>query len=714
MAKDVLPFVFLDIAIVIVVARLMGRLFVRLRQPAVIGEIVGGILLGPSLLGLLPGNLPQVLFPTDIRPYLSVIAQLGLVLFMFIVGLEVDLRLIQARRRVATTVSLSSIALPFGLGVALAFVLYPAHSVAGPDAHTVPPLAFALFLGAAMSITAFPVLARILTERRMHRTPVGVLALACAAIDDVVAWSLLAVVVAVAVGGTLAGFGTILLLTVVYALVMVVVVRPLLARLTVRYRAAGRLTPDVLAVVLAGLLLSACATEVIGIHAIFGAFVFGAVIPRSEPAFTRAVLQRLEQVSTLLLLPVFFVIAGLQVDVRGVGSAGAVELLLILVVAIGGKFLGALGAARLSQVPHRQAAALGVLMNTRGLTEIVILQVGLQLGVLDTRLFTLMVLMAIITTVMTEPLLRRVYPDRMVARDIAEAERAELGEADSFGVLVSVPEGAGDDGRRLAELASALVGAERPARIVLARLLPTPRVPLELASGLGSDLLTITHAGEQLRRLAPGNGSDDGLRSQVVARFSASPVRDVAALAADVRADVVVVPEPPEGGDIAVDLPDVGEAALVVVRPAAAVARVRGRARAARRVGRGSGGGAAGRAARPAPRRTDRGGRERRHRPAHRQAGGRDGAGPAQAGPGRHRARANPVGASRGCSCSPRGPRCRRRRRRRRSCACDPRRPTRTRTSSRRWRGSPRRANARRRVTRTGRSGCRGARGCPG
>jgi len=245
-----------------------------------------------------------------------------------------------------------------------------------------------------------------------------------------------------------------------------------------------------------------------------------------------------------------------------------VELLLILVVAIGGKFLGALAAARLAQVSHRQAAALGVLMNTRGLTEIVILQVGLQLGVLDTRLFTLMVFMAIITTVMTEPLLRRVYPERIVARDIAEAERAELGAADSFGVLVSVPEGTDDgDGRRLAALASALVGAERPARIVLARLLPTPRVPLELASGLGSDLLTITHAGQQLRDLAPR--PDEGLHHRVVARFSASPAGDVAALARDVRADVVVVPEPPEAGEV-VDLPDVGEAALVLVRPATA------------------------------------------------------------------------------------------------------------------------------------------------
>ena len=571
MPKDVIPFVFLDIAIVVAVARLMGRLFVRFRQPAVIGEIVGGILLGPSLLGLLPGALPAVLFPPDIRPYLSVIAQLGLVLFMFIVGLEVDLALIRSRRRVATAVSLSSIALPFALGVLLAMVLYPEHSGGSGGHGPVSPVAFALFIGSAMSITAFPVLARILTERRMHRTPIGVLALACAAIDDVVAWSLLALVIAVAVGGTLAGFGVIVLLTVVYAAVMVLVVRPLLARTVARYRAAGRLTPDVLAVVLIGLLLSACATEAIGIHAIFGAFVFGAIMPRSEPGLTRSVLQRLEQVSTLLLLPVFFVVAGLQVDVRGVGSRGLVELLLILVVAIGGKFLGALAAARLQRVPNRQAVALGVLMNTRGLTEIVILQVGAQLGVLDQPLYTLMVIMALVTTIMTEPLLRWVYPDRIVARDIAEAERAELGDADSFGVLVSVPEGTGDEGgRRLAGLASALVGSERPARIVLVRLLPSPRVPLELASGVGPDLLAITLAGDELRKLAAPVASD-GLRSQVLARYSAGPVQDIATLAGDVRADVVVVPaprEPEPGAEPADDLPDVGEAALVTVRVA--------------------------------------------------------------------------------------------------------------------------------------------------
>jgi Kef-type K+ transport system membrane component KefB len=557
MGKEVVLYVLLDVAVVVAVARLMGRLFLRIRQPAVIGEILGGILLGPSLLGLFPGDLHLVLFPPDVRPYLTVIAQVGLVLFMFIVGLEVDLSLIRSRRRLATSVSLSSIVLPFGLGVLLALVLYPAHDTVR-DA-TVSPVAFGLFLGVAMSITAFPVLARILTERGMHRVPVGVLALACAAIDDVVAWSLLAVVVAVAVGGTMGGVGSILALTVVYGVVMFVVVRPLLARTAQRFRAAGRLTPDVLAVVLVGLLLSAAATEAIGIHAIFGAFVFGAIMPRSEPGLTRTVLERLEQVSLLLFLPVFFVVAGLQVDVRGVGLAGLGELGLILLVAIGGKFLGAAAAARLQRVPQRQAAALGVLMNTRGLTEIVILQIGAQLGVLDQQLFTLMVLMALITTVMTEPLLRWVYPDRMVRRDIAAAERAELGDADAFGVLVSVPDGTADAGR-LADLASGLVGGERPARIVLVRLLPAARDPLELASGLGADLLAVTLAGDELRRLA-APVTADGVRSQVLARFSDAGPADLAALAADVHADVVVVPEPGE-------VPDLGEAALAVVRSA--------------------------------------------------------------------------------------------------------------------------------------------------
>ncbi len=205
--KEIIPLVLLDIEIVVVAARLMGRLFRRLRQPSVVGEIVAGIMLGPSLLGLLPGDLDTLLFPADVRPYLSVIAQLGLVLFMFVVGLEVDMALIRRHRTTATAVSIASIALPFGLGLLLAGRLHAEHGVV--DGKSVPPAAFGLFLGVAMAITAFPVLARILTERGIHRLPAGVLALACAAIDDVVAWALLALVVAVSVGGTFGGVGVI-------------------------------------------------------------------------------------------------------------------------------------------------------------------------------------------------------------------------------------------------------------------------------------------------------------------------------------------------------------------------------------------------------------------------------------------------------------------------------------------------------------------------
>ena len=623
--KEIIPFVFLDVAVIIVAARLMGRLFQRLRQPAVVGEILAGILLGPTLLGLFPGDLHLVLFPTEVRPFLAVIAQLGLVLFMFIVGLEVDLSLIRDRRRVASTVSITSIALPFGLGALLATTLHDDHDMV--NGVGVPFLAFALFIGVAMSITAFPVLARILTERGMHRTPTGVLALACAAIDDVVAWSLLAVVVAVTVGGSPTGIGLILGLTAAYALVMFLVVRPLLARLVDRFRSAGRLTPDMLAIVLVGTLASAYITELIGVHAIFGAFVFGALMPRTEVRLTREVLERLEQVSTLLLLPVFFVVAGLQVDVGGIGAGGLVELVLILLVAVGGKFVGAFVAARLQRVPQRQAIALGLLMNTRGLTEIVILQVGAQLGVLDPQLFTLMVIMALVTTIMSEPLLRIFYPDRVVQRDIAAAERAELGEVDAFTVLVALPAGTRpEESAQLVALGRDLLGQERPARLVLARLLPSPAVPLELASGLGTDLATIAVAGDELRGLA-GGLQDAGTSCSVVARFTIDERADLAAIAGTAEADVVLLARPQEaavdhaddaGGSTALAaisplaaLPEIGEATLalgaVVPTRVGPVRTGAGRGADRRECGRPVGS-AAGRAHRPAPWRARRGG----------------------------------------------------------------------------------------------------------
>ncbi|MGY1642088.1 cation:proton antiporter [Geodermatophilus sp. SYSU D00703] len=541
---EIVAFVFLDLAVIVVLARLIGRLAVRLGQPAVVGEIIAGILLGPTLLGALPGDLDTLLFPPDVRPFLDVLAQLGLVLFMFLVGLEVDLSFIRGRERIAVSVSLASIVLPFGLGFLLAGVLHDRHDVVGGE--EVGFLAFALFLGVAMSITAFPVLARILAERGMHKVPTGVLSLACAAVDDVLAWALLAIVVAVVAATSLAGVAQILVFSAVFAAVAFGVVRPLLKRLVDRFERFGQLTPDMLALVLVGILASAWVTEQIGIHFIFGAFVFGIVMPRQgAAALTHEITDRLEQVSVLLLLPVFFVVTGLGVDVGAIGLTGLGELALILLVAIAGKFLGAFAAARTQRVPRRQATALGVLMNTRGLTELVILTIGVQLGVLDGEVFTLLVVMAVVTTVMTAPLLRLVYPPRVLERDIAAAEKAALGLADAYTVLVVV-----EDPQRdvpLVHLACDLVGRESPAQVVLTRVVRRSRPKPEVASGLGADLALIASAGVELRDLARVVAAR-GPAASVASRFSDDPWSDVTDVATSADADVVVVPAGWAGG----------------------------------------------------------------------------------------------------------------------------------------------------------------------
>jgi Kef-type K+ transport system membrane component KefB len=534
---EIVAYVFLDLAVIVILARLMGRLAVRVGQPAVVGEIIAGIMLGPTLLGALPGHLDTHLFPPDIRPFLNVLAQLGIVLFMFLVGLEVDLSFIRGRERVAVSVSVTSIVLPFSLGALLATYLYADHSeVAGAHVHF---LAFALFLGVAMSITAFPVLARILAERQMHRIPTGVLALACAAVDDVLAWSLLAVVVAIVSAASFTGVLQILGFSIAFALGMFFVVRPLLRQLVVRYERLGRLTPDMFAVVLVGILSSAWLAEKIGIHFIFGAFLFGVVMPREGAArMTHDITEHLEQVSVLLLLPVFFVITGAGVDIGAIGLTGVGELLLILLVAIAGKFVGAFTAARVQRVPRRQAITLGVLMNTRGLTELVILTIGSQLGVLDGRMFTLMVIMAVVTTAMASPLLNVVYPPRVLARDIAAAERAALGLSDAYTVLVVV-----DDPQRdtaLVQLACDLVGRESPAQVVLTRVVRRTQPRPEVASGLGADLALMVEAGEELLQLSHVVEAR-GLRASVASRFTDEPWRDVTDLAASSDADVVVV-----------------------------------------------------------------------------------------------------------------------------------------------------------------------------
>lgn len=392
------------IAFVLLVGLVLGGIAPRFRQPVVMAEVLAGIVLGPSVLGQLPGDLTHKLFPADSRPMLSAVSNVGLVLFMFMVGWEFEKRILRPHRGLAAAVSMSSIACAFGIGVLVAVFLYPHHkTVAG---HHITFATFATFMGAAMSVTAFPVLARIITDRRIGHTRVGTLALASAAVDDILAWCMLAYVSALVTSGSPRDLVQVLSLSAGYVAVMFLVVKPLLAR-TVTFFTARRKWRELLVMLASGAFLSAYATTWIGIHAIFGAFLFGFVMPR-EPAreLTENLRKPLDNVSTVLM-PVFFIITGLGVDINGLGGRQYVELLAIVAVACLGKLLGAIGPARVFGLSWTESRALGLLMNTRGLTELIILNVAVQLHVLDGQMFTMMVIMALVTTALAGPLLPR-------------------------------------------------------------------------------------------------------------------------------------------------------------------------------------------------------------------------------------------------------------------------------------------------------------------
>jgi Kef-type K+ transport system membrane component KefB len=515
-----------DLAIIILLARLLGVAAKRLGQPPVLGEIIAGILLGPTLFR---GRITATLFPTTVRPPLTALAYLGVVMFMFAVGYLLDLRLIRGQERVAASLSVSSIVLPLSLGAGLGTWLAGRHHV-----HQVLP--FALFVGTAMSVTAFPVLARILTDRNMHRTQIGSIALASAAIDDVLAWVLLAAVAAIA-GAS--GQPLRLLLAPVYVGVMFGLVRPLLRRLVDVYRRSGRLTPSVLATVLAGLLLSSYATDWMGVKYIFGAFLFGVVMPRDATALREEILGRVDQVSVLVLLPVFFVVSGLSVNLSTVGLSGLTELGLILLVAIVGKFGGAFIGARLAGARGRRAGVLATLMNTRGLTELVILSVGLQLHILDQSLYSLMVVMAVVTTMMAGPLLRLFYPESFVARDIAEADRAALGTAAEHRILVLIE--APETAAPLVDVGAALAASREHSQLILCHLVAQEHdTQLEAATGLGGELRGMTRNAEQLQALAE-RALSRGVLAVVQSRFSRDIPAELPGYVAAAEPDTIVL-----------------------------------------------------------------------------------------------------------------------------------------------------------------------------
>lgn len=387
--------VLLTMAAVGALAQVIGRAFARIRQPAVVGEMLAGILLGPSLLGRVSPAAAQILLPREVGPYVRLVAQIGVVLFMFLVGLELDPAGLRRRIRSAATISFVGIAVPLCIGAAAGAVLHPVLAPQG-----VGRLVFVAFFAVAMSVTAFPVLARIVAERNIQKSPLGVMALTCAAVDDASAWCLLAIVASLAGSRTGDGLST-LGLTALYVAFMIGVVRPLLARLFATDEGARHLVPSMFLL----LLVSALATEWIGIHALFGAFMLGAIVP-AEAKLAHRLVEQLEDLVHVVLLPVFFAFTGMRTEVGLL--AGAQNWLicgLIVTLAFVGKLGGVTVAARFLGVRWREATALGVLMNTRGLMELIVLNVGLDLGIISSSLFTMMVLMALITTFAGGPLL---------------------------------------------------------------------------------------------------------------------------------------------------------------------------------------------------------------------------------------------------------------------------------------------------------------------
>jgi Kef-type K+ transport system membrane component KefB len=392
----------LQVLTVLIVSRLCGVVFGRLGQPRVMGEILAGILLGPSLLKIALPDVHAFLFPESSLPRLFFLSNIGLILFMFTIGLELNIKALSTRARSAVLISHLSIIFPFILGSGLSLLLYDEF---GPRQYGF--VSFAMFIGISMSITAFPVLARIIQENNLTRTTLGVAAITSAAIDDVTAWCILAVVVGITRSGSATGALAVIFLAVLYIVFALMAVRPALAKWLPRSTAGSDQIPSTsLAIVFMILLASCLLTETIGIHALFGAFVAGVIMPELGD-FKHKLTERVQDVSTLVLLPLFFAYTGLRTQIGLLNDVHAWLICgLVVFVAVLGKMGGTITAARWTGLSWREAAGLGALMNTRGLVELIVLNIGYDLGILNAKMFTMLIIMAIFTTMMTGPLLR--------------------------------------------------------------------------------------------------------------------------------------------------------------------------------------------------------------------------------------------------------------------------------------------------------------------
>jgi Kef-type K+ transport system membrane component KefB len=456
--QDPLAILLAQIITIIVVARFFGWVFKKIGQPSVIGEIIAGIVLGPSLLGMYFPEFSAALFPVESLGNLKFLSQIGLILFMFVIGMELDLKVLKNKANEAVVISHASIVIPFALGIGLAYFVYNSFAPEG-----VKFLSFSLFMGIAMSITAFPVLARIVQERGIHKTKLGAIVITCAAADDITAWCILAVVIAIVKAGTFVSSLYIILLAILYVLVMLFIVKPFLKRIGDLYNSKDSLVKPVVAIFFLTLILSSYATEVIGIHALFGAFMTGAIMP-DVAKFRTVFIEKVEDVSVILLLPLFFVFTGLKTEIGLINDPYLWKITgFIILVAVVGKFLGSALAAKFVGQNWRDSLTIGALMNTRGLMELIVLNIGLELKVLTPEVFTMMVIMALVTTFMTGPALDLI---NYIFKTKDGVDTEEETNYNKYRILISF--GSNEKGKSLLRLANSLIKKQKETATITA------------------------------------------------------------------------------------------------------------------------------------------------------------------------------------------------------------------------------------------------------
>jgi K+:H+ antiporter len=499
--NESLAILLLQILSIILVARIFGWFFRKIGQQSVVGEMVAGIVLGPSLLGLYFPEFSNTLFPAESLGNLKLFSQLGLIFFMFVIGMELDLKALKNKANDAVVISHASIIFPFALGTGLGYFIYNQFAPPGVEF-----LSFALFIGISMSITAFPVLARIVQERGIHKTKLGTIVITCAAADDITAWCILATVIAIVKAGSFVSSLYIIGLAIAYVFLMLKVVRPFLTKVGELKNSRQSLSRPVVAIFFLTLIISAYTTELIGIHALFGAFMAGAIMP-DNVKFRSIIIDKVEDLSVIVLLPLFFVFTGLRTKIGLIDSPEMWKITgLIIVVAVAGKFLGSAIAAKFVGQSWRDSFTIGALMNTRGLMELIVLNIGKDLGVLDDRIFAMLVIMALVTTFMTGPALDLI---NFIFKTKDGIVPEEMKSESKFKILISF--GNSERGKALLRLANSFVKNDKDDSIVTAMHLT-----------LSNELHTFNLEEQEKKSFAPIVHESEELDQKILTLFKAS------------------------------------------------------------------------------------------------------------------------------------------------------------------------------------------------